>query len=36
MKTIKWYLDNFENNFFKNKEFSKRLGLDTWLQKELF
>jgi dTDP-glucose 4,6-dehydratase len=29
IKTIKWYLDNFENNFFKNKEFSKRLGLDT-------
>ena len=29
IKTIKWYLDNFENNFFKNKQFSKRMGLDT-------
>jgi len=29
IKTIKWYLDNFENNFFKNKQFSNRLGLDT-------
>ena len=28
IKTIKWYVDNFENNFFKNKQFSKRLGLD--------
>jgi dTDP-glucose 4,6-dehydratase len=26
-KTIEWYLDKFENNFFKNKKFTKRLGV---------
>ena len=26
-KTIDWYLGKFENNFFKNKKFTKRLGI---------
>jgi dTDP-glucose 4,6-dehydratase len=26
-KTIEWYLSKFENNFFKNKKFTKRLGI---------
>jgi dTDP-glucose 4,6-dehydratase len=26
-KTIEWYLGKFENNFFKNKKFTKRLGI---------
>ena len=26
-KTIEWYLNKFENNFFKNKKFKKRLGI---------
>ena len=26
-KTIEWYLDKFENNFFQNKKFIKRLGI---------
>jgi dTDP-glucose 4,6-dehydratase len=26
-KTIEWYLGKFENNFFKNKKFIKRLGI---------
>jgi dTDP-glucose 4,6-dehydratase len=26
-KTIKWYLNKFENNFFRNKKFTKRLGI---------
>ena len=25
--TIVWYIKNFKNNFFKNKKFSKRIGL---------
>lgn len=29
-KTIEWYLDKFENNFFKNKKFTKRLGVQRW------
>jgi dTDP-glucose 4,6-dehydratase len=26
-KTIKWYLNKFESNFFRNKKFTKRLGI---------
>ena len=26
-KTLEWYLGKFENNFFKNKKFTKRLGI---------
>ncbi len=26
-KTIEWYLNKFEENFFKNKKFTKRLGI---------
>lgn len=29
-KTIEWYLSKFENNFFKNKKFTKRLGIRIW------
>ena len=28
-KTINWYLENFNNNYFKNKNFEKRIGLIT-------
>lgn len=29
-KTIEWYLNKFENNYFKNKKFTKRLGIKIW------
>ena len=29
-KTVEWYLNKFENNFFKNKKFTKRLGIKIW------
>jgi dTDP-glucose 4,6-dehydratase len=28
-KTIEWYLNKFEKNFFQNKKFTKRLGIKT-------
>ena len=27
-KTIYWYIDKFNNNFFKNKNFNNRIGLN--------
>jgi hypothetical protein len=31
-----WYIDKFNNNFFKNKNFTKRQGLNKWLEKALY
>lgn len=31
--TINWYIDKFNKNFFENKDFKNRIGLNIWLQK---
>jgi len=31
--TINWYIDKFNKNFFKNKDFKNRIGLNIWLQR---
>jgi len=31
--TINWYIDKFNKNFFNNKDFKNRIGLNIWLQK---
>ena len=35
-ETILWYIDKFNNNFFKNKNFTKRQGLNKWLERALY
>jgi len=35
-ETIKWYINKFRINYFKNKDFKYRIGLKIWLKKELF
>ena len=33
-ETIYWYINKFNNNFFKNKNFKDRIGINIWSQEE--